>query len=544
MEKYRLTFAGGDAFKNKYLKKFSERETDPDFSIRSDITYVPAFAKAAVIDIQNSIFNRLIDVTRRDGSESYQQSVRGTNGGVDNEGRSMNNFVGHSILPELLPMRTVGVYVDMPRGDSVTRLQDERHPYLYTYRAEEIKSLKKDINGNLVALVLEGNANIFDDEFQVVTETEKRWRHLLLTEAGVRVTIYDEEGPIEQTILPLTKIPFVIFQLPHSLLVDVADYQISMLNIASSDMNYGIRSNFPFYTEQYNLASSNHIRTVKNGDDDGTAAQASTAKDKEVESGVMKGRRYAQGMDRPGFIHPSPEPLEVSMKKQEAMKKEIRQLVNLAVANMDPGRESAESKKIDERGLSAGLSAIGLELERGERLIAEIWSMYEQSNTATVFYPEDYDAKSDDDRMSQAEKLAELTKPSPSFTFQKELNKQQAKVLLGNKVDAKTMKKILKEIDDAKVQYVDPETIVADVETGLVSRPTASDIRGYGKDEAVKAEAEHAKRAAAIIAAQSQAGARGVPDLDPNPKSSKEEKKNSQNREKDLDSKDGKRGKE
>jgi hypothetical protein len=550
--KYRLVYESGDSFKKKYLQKFSDRENDTDFETRYSISYIPAFAKAAVIDIQNSIFNRLTDVTRVGGSSTYQKAVKGTSGGVDNKKRSMNNFIGHQVLPELLPIGKVGVYIDMPEGQSVTLADDaQRHPYLYIYQAEAIKSWSVDANGKMQAVLLQAWVNTIDDDTQLVMGKVEEYRFIQLTAGGVRITTYDDSSNMkkEKFIKGMTELPFVVFELPHSLLKDVADYQISMLNIASADMNYGIRANFPFYVEQYNLAAANHIRSVQSANQDGTADQAKVAEDKNRDHGVLHGRQYAQGLDRPGFIHPSPEPLEVSMRKQEEMKKEIRQLVNLAVANMDPGRESAESKKIDQQGLTAGLAGIGLECERGEREIATIWAAYEQSDVATVNYPEDYDAKTDYERLTSAKELADLVKHAPSHTYQKALNKQSARIMLANRVSAEEMEKIYKEIDAAPVQFVDPDTLHTDVETALVTRDTASQIRGYQAGEAEKAKEEHAERAAAIVAAQTaasvgvkDAGARGVPELDANNKSAEEEKDDSQDREMDLDSKDGKRG--
>jgi hypothetical protein len=32
---------------------------------------------------------------------------------------------------------------------------------------------------------------------------------------------------------------------------DIADYQIALMNLESSDINYMLKSNFPFYVEQY-----------------------------------------------------------------------------------------------------------------------------------------------------------------------------------------------------------------------------------------------------------------------------------------------------
>ena len=64
-EKFRLTFEGGIFFKSKYLKTFSTRETSDDFNSRREMSHVPAHAKAAILDIRNAIFKRMVDIVRR-----------------------------------------------------------------------------------------------------------------------------------------------------------------------------------------------------------------------------------------------------------------------------------------------------------------------------------------------------------------------------------------------------------------------------------------------------------------------------------------------
>ena len=58
-EKWRLTYQGGTHFRDRYLERFSQREDTNDFSLRRKITPIPAFAKSAVQEIRNSIFQRM-----------------------------------------------------------------------------------------------------------------------------------------------------------------------------------------------------------------------------------------------------------------------------------------------------------------------------------------------------------------------------------------------------------------------------------------------------------------------------------------------------
>ena len=61
---------------------------------------------------------------------------------------------------------------------------------------------------------------------------------------------------------------------------------------------------------------------------------------------------------------------------------------------------------MDNQGLEAGLSYIGLVLENAERQIAEHWAAYEERNPlkrqiATIKYPDVYSLKTDADRVTR-----------------------------------------------------------------------------------------------------------------------------------------------
>ena len=62
-EKWRLAYRGGDEFRDRFLEQFSAREEQGDFNSRRAVTPIPAFAKAAVNDIRNSIYQRMGDVS-------------------------------------------------------------------------------------------------------------------------------------------------------------------------------------------------------------------------------------------------------------------------------------------------------------------------------------------------------------------------------------------------------------------------------------------------------------------------------------------------
>lgn len=531
-EKFRLVQCGGREFVDKYLEKFSKREDSTDFSNRKKITYNPGHAKNAVTDVKNAIHQRLVDVTRKEGEENYKRAMNGLDGGVNLAGSTMNRYFGNEVLPELLFMSRVGVYIDKPRLPVDASRADTQsvRPYLYTYRIEDILSWSVNRQNKLTHVLLRDTALNTESRFGLTTGTQESFRLLRLTEDGkVELQLWGtgDKVPIETVILNLSHIPFAHIQISHSLLQDTADYQISMLNLASSDINYAFKSNYPFYTEQFEPRTA-LTDNIRGGERDGTAAEGKKAGKNEIKVGAAQGRGYPKGLDRPGFIHPSSEPLMASMKKQEQLKTEIRELTDLALSQVTSS--SAESKAMDERGMEAGLSAIGLELEMAENFIAFSWAEYEgESQSAEVKYPKSYSLQSDKQRREEADDINKLKDAAPSMTYKKELSKQQVRTLLGNKLSQDEIDTIEKEIDDADVVETDAETIKSDHEAGFVSTDTASKIRGYPEGETAKAKLDHAERIARIAEAQGQAaGARGVDDLSANPDEGDEEKNNSQ----------------
>jgi len=281
----------------------------------------------------------------------------------------------------------------------------------------------------------------------------------------------------------------------------------------SSDINYSLKANFPFYIEQASAMNGNHLD-----------------KEEEIEVGSIQGRQYV-GDKEPGFINPSSEPLKVSMAKQEQIKDSIKEMTNIAVSSI--ASKSAESKRLDERGLEAGLSAIGEILEHGERKIAVLFAAYEgSSDIATVNYPDRYSLKSDKERLDEVEQLQKQKEEMPSTLGKKALCKMAANTLFDTKLSQDDMKTVLTEIDSANNTGATAKTVVADVEVGILGKETAAIMRGYQPDEPKKAAVEHAERLARIEEAQASAhenaAARGVDDKAPDRQSAVDEKKQSQ----------------
>jgi hypothetical protein len=420
----------------------------------------------------------------------------------------MNSFMARNVLDELLFMGKVGIYVDKaPRVNPA----DRKVPYLYVYKKEQIINWSYDAEGTLTNVLLAEHRYTIDEDTGLPNGVEEVTRQLRLWKGrGVEVTITGKkDGPGEPRLMPWTRLPFVILELQESLAKDIADYQIALMNMESSDIAYSLHSNFPFYTEQGAPGVADFMRPAASimdaTDNDATiSSEAAAAKTKELRVGNTQGRMYAPEMDRPSFIAPPSDPLKVSMEKEAQIRERIMVQLHLTLTNLRPVRLSSDAKAQEFQGMEAGMFSIGYTLEQAENQIADIWSMYQGSKTvATVRYPTSYSQMSPDQRVEAAESLITLASKTPSIALRRHLHMQAAQILMAGVADQTDIDAVLDEIRSAKVLDVEPGTVRDNHEAGLVGTDLASKLLGYPAGEAEKAAKDHAERLARIAAAQS-----------------------------------------
>lgn len=545
-DKWRRAYEGGDSFVDTYLKQYIKGETNEEFQRRKEISCSPCFAKTAIIEVRNSIYQRLSDIVRLGGSKTWQDAINGKSGGVDKLGSSMNTFMGVEILEELLVMGKVGIYIDMPaiNQDEVLTLANKgsRRPYLYYYRTEDIRSWADDDTSDVNtyrALLLRDTVYENDAVLGLPAGHVTRYRYYWKDENNqIWVQFYSAnsvpDGPPIK--LSISRIPFVCLELNNSLMADIANHQIALLNLASSDMAYAIGANFPLYVEPYDPIfdhmKSNTQQAVLDHRTGKVIESPTPANDTHttIQVGPTSGRRYPKDSEAPSFIHPSSDPMIASMAKQDQIKLEIRLLLNLTIANIQAKMASAESKGMDTRTLESGLSYIGLIMEDGERQIVSFWQEYERDlNTDVgIKYPEKYSLRNQEEVYKEVDQLKAKMAAVPSITYKRVIAKRIADLLLGHLVTIDLLIKVHKEIDQAKVIDVLIDKIEIDVTNGTLSKSLAAELRGYPEGDIEVAQEEEAKRLERIQKSQAPGqgtgavaidnpAARGVPDKSINP---------------------------
>ncbi len=535
-KKWRLTATGGSKYKDEYL---TQRPNEKDFSTRADISYIPAFAKEAVLEIARAIHQRMPRVSRTGGTSTFLDVAKGELGGVDRKNSSMNSFVSRNCVNELCFMGRVAICVDnvIPAGPTKADLKATDHPYIYAYAWEDIRdwAYSSIDPARLKYIILREKVDIFD-EIGYRTEQKERFRRYFddetggvtvefVNDAGESITPDNQPGGAPTTLL-VSRIPVVIADLGMSLLEDVVDHQISLMNLASMDMSYAIRSNIPFYVEQrdnynsdaftqlsYRLPKDSQGNPV-NPEDLTEDSRKQFIRDRDqLAVGATIGRYYAKDMNQPNFINPSSEPLEASMKKQDQIKSEIRDLVSLSVKSLGNKFQSEMAKNIDQRPMEAGLSYIGLILEATENEVSSIWAEYETKDKSVVKYPEQYNLLSESERQDQIKQDAALMSVVPSQTFRREMQKNIVHTKFGHLLDPSIVAIMDQEIESTNAPTSDPLELRSDVEAGLVSAEYASNVRGYPAGEAAKAQVEKANRL--NVQTQLQSAAHVNPDAQP-----------------------------
>lgn len=465
MVKFRYTLDGGTDYVKKYLVKLSSKESDTDFEERKKIAHCPALAEAALQEICDAINSKMADIVRiNNQSPSYNQ-ILSSPLGVDRRGSTLNSFLITQVLPELLAMKRVGVFID--REAEAASLSNTRPPYMYVYKAEDIRSWKYNTSGELESLLLRRTNYSTDQETGLPDAKQTEFLLFKLANSSVSLTIYtydasNTEVSVSKT-LQLTRIPFVIFELRQSLFKSIADIQKALLNYESTDIAL-MRANFPFLAIQENLAdmrSRSHYKNIPippNYTDgipnwqDGT--QNTNPKDDPGDQGITagpsRGLKYATGMNAPVYVAPPVEPLEASLKKQRALKDEIRECVNLFLQSVKSVYQSDTSKQ---NIMSNGLVKIGSELERGERMIAAIYLDYDNKinddaiNSIKIVYPTDYDKLTDSTRCAIGKELISFSETVPSPHAQKLIQTKAVELVLSSFASPNDYKQIMEELN-------------------------------------------------------------------------------------------------
>lgn len=504
-EKWRLSYEGGDKYLDFAIRRYSKRETIPDWQERKKLSYNSNHTKRIVNNIRNSLAVKLPEVTRK-GDAGYLKIVQED---IDGKKTSLNQFLALNVIPWLLVLERVFVYVDAPpKAENATKAEDDGQPYCWMIPNDRMLAWNKDdVTGKLRSALIAESEDIIDPETLLVSKCVPRFRYVRylkvgetfqgFTGEGVVVLIMDKDGKIKKNdfIAELTQLPLAEFEIPCSLVEDIAQIQYSLTNIQSTDIQFLIKGNFPIFAKQIpaNKKLDPKLGNRKQPDDtvvrsqnrefDETDFDIGTTR-KALATGIGSGITYEKDMVAPGFIAPPVANLQAAMAKEKDMEELIQLTADLAMTTLSIKalEQSGKSKEMDAIGRDAGLYYIGTVLEGGERVLAELITWFLGSTTeAAIDYPDDYSDKSQDDRNTEVEGLQKLKTAVRSEVYQKTIDKRIAEVGCRLFTPTEDIEAIKTDIDG--VPWFDESTersamINQDVTAGVMSTTTGSEMRG------------------------------------------------------------------
>lgn len=491
-QKYRICFEGGDVFKNTYINKLSADESDEQYIRRLQVTPDYPYC-STVIDRYAATLQQRFTLIQREATKSYISAAKGSNGGVDLFNTDANTFFGNVIATELLVTARVGVLVDNYADlGSTAAEKGDKHPFFVVYKREDIIKWKYSDKAFVYLRLRE------------YVDGEVQYKTFELTDVGVFVSFEKDNGTVTSTkILPLKAIPFHLFELRHSLLKGVAGLQITLSNLESVNVNFLLFANTPIFYEPYRQ------REEPPGLD-------TPKKTRKIESGKYIGIRIPHDSIPPGFLSPVADISNTTSKKIEQLEATIEKLVALNLSF--EGSRSADSKRVDNEALEAGLVRIGNIIKAGEVELVKFWHDFESDDSEpNIVYPRTYNITSDEQRLEKVEKLKAQLTATPSETFKREILKQIATILLDDIVDDTTLSRIITEINTSETLVGDVNIILKAFENILIDGETAAILLGFTDPGTVaKARAEQLEKVKATIMAQGgemnpARGAKGMP---------------------------------
>lgn len=517
--KWRMVYEGGEEFINNFLQEFSRRERSDDFKVRRSITYNPNHAGSIIDIIRNAMTVKLPEVSRK-GDEQYEELMRTD---VDMQKSSMSTFIGLEVVPLLLAQGKRFVGVDSPELFDLagvrTLAEDQGRPYVWSIDAEDILSWSYNDMGQFNTLLMREMTDQRDFESGLVKGSMQQFRYMrLLGEGdvdealgmsgpGVFVAVFDHESKLigDPQVLQISRIPVVEFRLVDSLIRDIADMQVALLNLSSTDMSFLFRGNFPIYIEQVDqeLATLKPLgskREVTSPSEEISDRERIVTDDKRPNvrvAGAQKGVAYPKEVDAPSFIAPTTDNLKASMEKQSMIAQDMRALIDLSLVSLSVKavEQSGKSKLADRMGQEAALAYIASVLESGEREVAGLFHEFlgVQNADFEVKYPEGFSIKSEDERHDEVTKLRELRSAVPSETYSKVVDERIAEIMLKPIATPEQIQNAITELEAA--DYFDDdkrrqEAIHEDVRLKLLSRKTGAKLRGHEEGEADEALAE------------------------------------------------------
>lgn len=435
------------------LFQLSDRETWESFQNRLKITPNPPDTRIAFNRLMHSIRARVGDVYRKSTLDQYVNACNGVDGGVDGKGSTMVSFISNKVLRELLTTRMVGVFVERA-GKPKTRADVVKPPKVKIIPIEAIVNYVEDSEGNLIKLLLRTNVPTYEDGY--IVGEESGFDEYELNNGVVTQSRQSASGSQigSATSIPFSQIPFAIVEIDESPVYTALEAHNALLQLSSSDYLFLNRSNYPIYTEQYNL--SNQMQELQKQQFEqreripDSEGKNRPARNTDREAGTETGIKYPMGAERPGFIAPPTEHLNASETKQERLRVQIEEIMSVDALRISDKQQSSDSKREEKEPLVGNIQILFDLLETLERKIASVYHEYYKITDYVVEYPKTFDLRTETTRLANARIKLDLRDDISSLALKRLLTIEAVRDIMPT-LSPDKMKSIEAEIMKGKV---------------------------------------------------------------------------------------------
>jgi hypothetical protein len=415
---YRLcwdSYTGLGGFSDgSYLVKYP-RETDEKYARRRQLAIYPNYVKKIVDTYVGALFRV---EPQRDFATNTEYAEFCQN--VDLRGTDIDDFM-RNIAKLTLIYGTVFVIIDKPKAEVPTKAHEKLQgirPYATIRLPTQIMDIEIDSYGRIQKIVF--------SELNVIREfTIGAWK--------VRMGNETYEGTTPFGEVPVVAVSWTDPILPTDVIVppfiyDIARVSKDLYNAISELREILRNSTFPILTIPIpDQISEEKLRNIVIGTENFIGY-------------------YPEKGGKPDFIAPPESPAKVYLEYINTLIDMIYSLANLEFIKGTQQQKSGVALEFEFQNLNSLLTQIAQNLEQAEYRIADLVAKWEGKDTfkGTIIYEKDFSYR---DVERELKKAMDALTLNISATFDAELKKYIARMLLGSEIDDATMQRIENEID-------------------------------------------------------------------------------------------------
>lgn len=397
-----------------YLVKYP-RETDEKYARRRQLAIYPNFVKKIVDTYVGALFRV---EPQRDFATNTEYAEFCQN--IDLRGTDIDDFM-RNIAKLTLIYGTVFVIVDKPKAEAPTKAHEKLQgirPYATIRLPTQIQEIEIDDYGRIQKIVF--------SELNMLREfTPGTWK--------VRVGNETYEGTTPFGEVPVVAASWADPILPTDVIVppfihDIARVSKDLYNAISELREILRNSTFPILTIPIpDQISEEKLRNIVIGTENFIGY-------------------YPEKGGKPDFIAPPESPAKVYLEYINTLIDMIYSLANLEFIKGTQQQKSGVALEFEFQNLNSLLTQIAQNLEQAEYRIADLVAKWEGKDgfKGTIIYEKDFSYR---DVERELKKAMDALTLNISATFDAELKKYIARLLLGSEIDDATMQRIENEVD-------------------------------------------------------------------------------------------------